>query len=240
MVYDRWVPAEWNQTVIPRKSPRLHFMCILHLKERKKILLSCILISQFGHWPFFIPQLCHIWSRNELPQWVTLAVLPQLKLECRNWGLDQKLSGHWEWDRNYPLQMQFLTLRIQASCLTGSVSSLEHRYSSPESRSAYGCYLWWTEKHNYKERIFFYADWLSQMSLRSHGKTYIVGKICFPCTANKRFTIKLDKAIENRVFYAEILLYYYTYVSISRNVTIARSKEDLNSPFPCLKPMAGN
>lgn len=68
--------------------------------------------------------------------------------------------GSWEGNRNYPRWPSSGTilgtsLRIQAFSLTGSVSSLEHKYSSPESRPVYECYSWCTEKNNYQRENFF-------------------------------------------------------------------------------------
>lgn len=85
-----WFMTDKSQLseIILWKSPTLYFMCILHLKQREKILLLCILLS-VCRWPFFIPQLCHFWyqrdSRNE-PHW--------LCCHSPNWSAGiEKLSG---------------------------------------------------------------------------------------------------------------------------------------------------
>lgn len=54
-------------------------------------------------------------------------------LELRNFLGSWILGGRQKLPQAGPHQIQFLAIRIQAFHLMGSVSSLEHKYSSPES-----------------------------------------------------------------------------------------------------------
>lgn len=110
--------------------------CVFYIWNREKRSCCCASCYQFGHWPFFIPQVCYFWyqrdSRNE-PHW--------LCCHSPNWSAGiEKLPGILDPGRETktspqagPHQIQFLAIRIQAFHLMGSVSSLEHKYSSPES-----------------------------------------------------------------------------------------------------------
>lgn len=130
--------------------------CVFYIWKREK--RSCCHASWYHSLAIDLSLFpsCAISGVRETPEMNSHSESPWLCCHSQNWsaGIEalrpETLGTAWilGWRQKLPwagpLQMQFLALRIQAFYLTGSFWSLEHKYSSPESRSVYGYYLWWT------------------------------------------------------------------------------------------------